>query len=74
MLTLEPAALVGVTGMVKLVLAFTAKPAGTVHVTFWPEAVQPDGMAPNVNPDGIGSLTVTGAVVAAVPSLLTFSV
>ena len=75
LVTSDPTTLaVGVTGMMKLVLAFTASPAGTVHVTFWPEAVQPDGIAPSVNPAGMASLTVACAVVAAVPLLLTFSV
>ncbi len=74
LVTFAAAAAVGVTGMVKLVLPPTARPAAMVQVTVWPEALQPAGNVPMVRPAGIGSLTAVAAVVAAVPPLLTVSV
>ena len=68
------AAMVAVTGMMKLLFAPTAKPAGIVQVTVWPAAVQPAGSVPMVKPVGIVSVMVDAAVVAAVPVLLTCSV
>ncbi|MCY1375790.1 hypothetical protein D9M69_632300 [compost metagenome] len=58
---------VGVTGITKLALAPFARPAGMVHVTVWPAAVQPAGSAPSVRPAGTSSVTVAAAVVAVVP-------
>jgi hypothetical protein len=74
LVTLGCAAAVGVTGITKLVLPPAARPAGTVHVTVWPEAVQPAGSVPIVRPVGIVSVIVAAAVVAEVPVLLTSSV
>jgi len=68
------AAIVGVTGITNVVVAFTAKPAATVHVTVWPAAVQPAGKVPMVKPAGIVSVIVAAAVVAAVPVFCTLSV
>ena len=70
----DAAAAVGVTGMMKLVVALTAKPAGIVQVTVWPAAVQPAGKVPMVKPVGIVSVIVLTAVVAAVPVFCTLSV
>ena len=70
----DAAAAVGVTGITKLVLLPTARPAGIVQVTVWPAAVHPPGNVPKVRPLGIGSVIVLAAVVAAVPVLLTCSV
>jgi hypothetical protein len=50
--TLAAALAVGVTGMMKLVFALAAKPAGIVQVTVWPAAVQPAGSVPMVRPVG----------------------
>ena len=72
--TLAAAAVVGVTGITKLVVALTARPAATVHVTVWPETVQPAGSVPIVRPVGIASLIVAAAVVAVVPVFCTDSV
>jgi hypothetical protein len=74
LVTLLPAAAVGVTGITKLVLPPTAKPAGTVQVTVWPAALQPAGKVPMVRPAGMGSVIVATAVVAAVPVLLSVNV
>jgi len=74
LVTLGVAATVGVTGMMKLVLPPTAKPAATVHVTVWPAAVQPAGNVPIVRPVGIVSVIVATAVVAAVPVFCTVKV
>ena len=70
----EAAAIVGVTGITKLVVPLTARPAGIVQVTVWPAAVQPAGNAPMVRPAGIVSVIVETAVVAAVPVFCTLSV
>ena len=43
LVTLVPAARVGVTGMTKLVFAPAARPAAMVQITVWPAAVQPAG-------------------------------
>ncbi len=67
LVTLGPAARVGVTGMMKLVLAPAARPAAMVQVTVWPAAVQPAGSAPMVRPVGMVSVIVLAAVVAEVP-------
>ncbi len=74
LVTFAAAAAVGVTGMVKLVLPPTARPAAMVQVTVWPEALQPAGNVPMVRPVGMVSVTVATAVVAAVPVLSTFKV
>ena len=74
LVTLVPAANVGVTGMMKLVLAPAARPAAMVQVTVWPAAVQPAGSVPIVRPVGIVSVMVAAAVVAAVPVFCTLSV
>ena len=74
LVTLAPAATVGVIGMMKLVLKPVARPDGTVQVTTWPAAVQPAGSVPMVRPVGIVSVMVAAAVVADVPVLLTCSV
>jgi hypothetical protein len=77
LVTLEPAAAVGVTGITKLVLPLTASPAATVHTTVWLPAgfnTQPAGNVPIVKPVGIVSVTVEAAVVAAVPVLLNVKV
>ena len=68
------AAAVGVTGIVKVTGVLVARPAAIVHVTTWPAAVQPDGIAPSVSVEAIVSLTVVTAVVAAVPVFVTVSV
>ena len=70
----EAAAAVAVIGMMKLVVALTARPAAIVHVTTWPAAVQPAGNVPMVRPVGIVSVIVAAAVVAAVPVFWTDSV
>ena len=70
----DAAAAVGVIGMMKLVVALTAKPAGIVQVTVWPAAVQPAGNVPMVRPVGIVSVMVLTAVVAALPVFCTLSV
>ena len=70
----DAAAAVGVIGMMKLVVALTAKPAGIVQVTVWPAAVQPAGKVPMVRPVGIVSVMVLTAVVAALPVFCTLSV
>jgi len=72
--TLAPAARVGVTGMMKLVVAMTAKPGAIVQVTTWAAAVQPAGSVPIVKPAGMVSVIVLTAVVAAVPVFWTLSV
>ncbi len=74
LVTLAPAARVGVTGMTKLAFAPAARPAGMVQVTVWPAAVQPAGSVPMVRPVGIVSVMVDTAVVAAVPVFDTCSV
>ena len=74
MLTLGCAALVGVTGMMKLAVALTARPLGIVQVTTWPAATQPAGIAPRVRPVGIVSVIVLAAVVAVVPVFCTLKV
>ena len=74
LVTLAPAAKVGVIGMTKLVLPPTAKPAAIVQVTVWPTAVQPAGRVPMVRPVGMVSVMVLTAVVAAVPVFDTCSV
>jgi len=68
------AAFVGVTGITKLVLAFTASPAATVQVTSCPTFVQPAGNVPIVKPVGIVSVIVAAAVVGAVPVFCRVSV
>jgi hypothetical protein len=70
----EAAAAVAVIGMMKLVVALTARPAGIVQVTVWPAAVQPAGNVPMVRPVGIVSVIVDTAVVAAVPVFCTLNV
>ena len=70
----EAAAIVGVTGITKLVVPLTAKPAGIVQVTVWPAAVQPAGSVPMVRPVGIVSVIVETAAVVAVPVFCTLSV
>ena len=70
----DAAADVGVIGMMKLVVALTARPAGIVQVTVWPAAVQPAGKVPMVRPVGIVSVIVLTAVVAALPVFCTLSV
>ncbi len=74
LVTLAPAARVGVIGMMKLVFAPAARPAGMVQFTVWPAAVQPAGKVPIVRPVGMVSVMVLVAVVASVPVLLTCSV
>ena len=75
LVTLAPAAAVGVTGMIKLAVPLVAaSPAATVQVTTWPTAVQPAGRVPMVKPVGMVSLIVETAVVAAVPVLVSVSV
>jgi hypothetical protein len=74
LVTLGCAAVVGVTGITKLVLAPAARPAAIVHVTVWPAAVQPAGSVPSVRPVGIVSVIVATAFVAAVPVFDTCSV
>ena len=75
LLTVVPlAAAAGVTGIVKLVPAPTARPAGIVQVTLCPLAVQPAGKVPSVRLAGTVSLMVATAVVAAVPLLVTVNV
>ena len=68
------AAAVGVTGITKLVVPFTANPVAMVQVTVCPAAVQPAGKVPIVKPVGMVSVTVAAAVVAAVPVFCTESV
>ena len=65
LVTLAPAAAVGVTFTVKLVLAPTARPAGIAQLTSWPAIVQPTAVL-MVRPAGIVSVTFDTAVVAAV--------
>jgi hypothetical protein len=72
--TLGTAAIVGVTGITKLVLAFTANPAATVQVTSCPAAEHPAGKVPIVNPAGIVSVMVDTAVVATVPVFVSCNV
>ena len=67
LVTLGTAAIVGVTGITKLVLAFTANPAATVQVTACPTAEHPAGIVPGVSPAGSVSVIVDTAVVATVP-------
>jgi len=67
-------AVVGVTGMMKLVVALTARPGAIVQVTTWAIAVQPAGKVPIVRPVGIVSVMVDVAVVTAVPVFWTLSV
>ena len=67
LVTLGTALIVGVTGITKLVLTFTANPAATVQVTSCNIFVQPAGNVPSVKPAGIVSVMVETAVVAAVP-------
>jgi hypothetical protein len=74
LVTLGCAAAVGVTGITKLLLPPAAKPAGTVQVTAWPEALQPAGSVPRVKPLGMVSVIVLTAVVAALPVFSTASV
>ena len=74
LVTLGCAAVVGVTGMMKLADAETARPLGIVQVTVWPAEVQPAGSTPMVRPAGIVSLIVDTAVVAAVPVFCTLRV
>jgi hypothetical protein len=74
LITLGCAEAVGVRGITKLVLPPAARPAGTVHVTVWPEAVQPAASVPIVRPVGMVSVIVATAVVADVPVLLSSSV
>ena len=72
--TLAPAAAVGVTLIVKLVVlpgATLDRPAAIVQVTTWPATAQPAGVPLMVSPFGIVSVTVAGAVVAAAPPLVT---
>jgi hypothetical protein len=70
LVTLDPAARVGFTGITKLVLPPSAKPAATVQVTAWPALVQPAGKVPMPKPAGMVSVIVDTAVVAAVPVLV----
>lgn len=65
---------VGVTGIVKLTLAPGASPAATVHVTVWPTALQPLGIAPSWRVAGITSVIVAVVVSADAPVLVTASV
>ena len=74
LVTLGCAAVVGVTGITKLVLLPAARPEATVHVTVWPALVQPAGSVPIVRPVGIVSVIVDTAFVAAVPVLLNCNV
>ena len=74
LVTLAPAARVGVIGIMKLVFAPAARPAGIVQVTVWPAAVQPAGGVPMVRPAGMVSVIVLDAVVADVPVFETCSV
>ncbi len=74
LVTLVPAARVGVTGITKLVLAPAARPAAMVQVTVWPAAVQPAGSVPMVRPVGMVSEMVVAAVVATPPLFVTCSV
>src|SRR5947199_393791 len=69
-----PAAAVGVTGIVKLTGALGARPAAIVHVTSWPDALQPPGSAPIASVPGMLSATIVAALVAALPMLVTCSV
>ena len=73
LVTLVPAARVGVTGMTNEVLPLTARPAAMVQVTVWPAAVQPAGSVPMVRPAGMTSVMVAAAVVATPPVLVTCS-
>ena len=70
----DAAAAVGVIGMMKLVVALNAKPAGIVQVTVWPAAVQPAGKVPMVRPVGMVSVIVAATVVAEPPVFWTDSV
>ena len=72
--TLGCAAVVGVTGITKLVLLPAARPDAIVQVTVWPALVQPAGNVPIVRPVGIVSVIVETAFVAAVPVFDTCSV
>jgi len=74
LVTLAPAARVGVTGITKLVVALTARPGAIVQVTSWAAAVHPAGSVPMVRPAGIVSVMVDVAVVAAEPVFCTLSV
>ena len=74
LVTLEPAARVGVIGMMKLTVALTARPDAIVQVTVWPTAEQPAGKVPIVRPAGIVSVMVLTAVVAMVPVFCTLRV
>ena len=63
--TLVPLVLAcGVIGIVNTTLPPTRMPAGKVHVTVCPLAVQPPGKVPIVRPVGIVSLIVPAKVVA----------
>ena len=61
----------GTTGRVKLTEAPAASPDAMAQVTVCPAAEQPAGRAPSVSPSGTLSVSVTGSVVATVPSLVT---
>jgi hypothetical protein len=74
LLTLAAADAVGVTGIMKLVVAPAARPDATVQVTVWPAAEQPAGSVPIVRPVGMVSVIVETAVVASVPVFWTLSV
>ena len=74
LVTLVPAARVGVTGITNEVLPPAARPAAIVQVTVWPAAVQPAGSVPMVRPVGMVSVIVAAAVVATPPVLLTCNV
>lgn len=71
---LPTAAAVGVTGMTKELSPLATMPAAMTQVATCPAAVQPAGMAPNVRPAGIVSVTVATAVVAVTPMFVTVSV
>jgi len=68
------AASVGVTGITKLAVPFTASPAAIVQVTVCTATAQPAGKVPMVRPLGIVSVTVVAAVVAAFPVFCTDNV
>ncbi|GAA4797026.1 hypothetical protein GCM10023307_23600 [Lysobacter hankyongensis] len=74
LVTLVPAASVGVTGITTELLAPGASATVKMQVTVCPAAVQPPGSVPIVNPAGMVSVTVMLPEVVAVPVLLTCSV
>src|SRR5690606_6995089 len=74
LLTLGDTLAWGVTGTTKLMLDPAARLAALTQFTCWPAAVQPAGKVPRVMLDGTKSVTVMGALVGAVPVLVTVKV